>query len=562
MIFLPIVGRELRVAARRTGTYRTRLWAALGAMLLAGWKALDLAWKGASPVTQGQSLFYTLASLAFVYCLFIGARTTADCVSEEKREGTLGLLFLTDLRGFDVILGKLVASSLNAFYGLLAVLPLLAMPLLLGGVTLMQFAKMVLVLINALLFSLGVGIFVSTVSRNERKAMLGTLLAVISPAAVPFCAIFFMVAVAEWIQDPSELIPWLPTLILNPIYPFILLLPVPWPPLLPIPAWSFWVSLAVVQLGTWIVLVGASWLLPRIWRDRIRPVATQESRGWRDWGQIWTRGSPKTRAALRTRLMDRNPYLWLVSRDRFKPAYAWFFVGSMVAVWSWGYFKHREVMFDFYPLVPTLILIHAFLKIWVASEVSHRLVEDQRHGALELLLSTPLKLEGLLRGQEMAAWRQFSGPVLTLCAIELVVLRANYAVSEILLVLGILLADLFTLLWVALRLSLVARSMNELLLKSFFWVMLLPWVIFGLTWPACATTVRWAIRWAMHERWHPVFPHRLYWWFLVALLTDLVLVWWARPQLMAPSRRASRSQPGRNATSKSKWLGWCLEPES
>ena len=127
MIVLPIVGRELRVAARRAITYRIRLWAALAAMLLATWKALSWSWQSASAATQGHSLFYTLSGLAFVYCLFVGARVTADCVSEEKREGTLGLLFLTDLKGWDVVLGKLVASSVNSFYGLLAVLPLLAM---------------------------------------------------------------------------------------------------------------------------------------------------------------------------------------------------------------------------------------------------------------------------------------------------------------------------------------------------------------------------------------------------------------------------------------------------
>ena len=44
----------------------------------------------------------------------------------------MGLIFLTDLKGYDVVLGKLAATSLNGFYGLLAVFPLLAFPLLTG----------------------------------------------------------------------------------------------------------------------------------------------------------------------------------------------------------------------------------------------------------------------------------------------------------------------------------------------------------------------------------------------------------------------------------------------
>ena len=56
-------------------------------------------------------LFCILTGSAVFYCLLSGVWFTADCLSEEKREGTLGLLFLTDLKGYDVVLGKLVATS-------------------------------------------------------------------------------------------------------------------------------------------------------------------------------------------------------------------------------------------------------------------------------------------------------------------------------------------------------------------------------------------------------------------------------------------------------------------
>ena len=94
------------------------------------------------------------------YCLAYGRRSTADCLSQEKREGTLGLLFLTDLKGHDVVLGKLVATSVRGFYGLLAVFPVLAVPLLLGGTTSGEFWRVVLVLMDTFLFSLAIGILV------------------------------------------------------------------------------------------------------------------------------------------------------------------------------------------------------------------------------------------------------------------------------------------------------------------------------------------------------------------------------------------------------------------
>ena len=130
MTFLPIVERELRVAARQHSTYWMRMVLALAAIAIGLF--LYLARTQIPPQSLAKEIFGGLGGLSLLYCLSSGRRSTADCLSEEKREGTLGLLFLTDLKGYDVVLGKLAATSVGAFYGLLAVLPVLAIPLL-GG---------------------------------------------------------------------------------------------------------------------------------------------------------------------------------------------------------------------------------------------------------------------------------------------------------------------------------------------------------------------------------------------------------------------------------------------
>src|SRR5438445_3722175 len=168
MTFLPIVARELRVASRRRATYWVRSSAALAVIVLGTWFFLML--RGQSPQVVAQVLFGLLTGAAVLYCLLSGVRATADCLSEEKREGTLGLLFLTDLKGYDVVLGKLAANSINAFYGVLAVVPMLAVPLLLGGVTPGEFGRMAIVTINTLFFSLSIGICVSAFCRSARIA--------------------------------------------------------------------------------------------------------------------------------------------------------------------------------------------------------------------------------------------------------------------------------------------------------------------------------------------------------------------------------------------------------
>ena len=118
----------------------------------------------------GKMLFASLTGLAWLYAVIGGIFKTADALSEEKREGTLGLLFLTDLKGYDIVLGKIVAASVNWFFGLIALFPVLALSLLMGGVAPGEFWRTIAALANLLFYSLALGMFVSAFMRNERRA--------------------------------------------------------------------------------------------------------------------------------------------------------------------------------------------------------------------------------------------------------------------------------------------------------------------------------------------------------------------------------------------------------
>src|SRR5579863_8780069 len=160
MTFLPIVDRELTVAARRAGTYWLRFWAAL-VVLIIGLVLLGAA-HGKTPSVMGHFLLNALGVLALGFCLVAGAFLTADSLSEERREGTLGLLFLTDLRSHDVVLGKMMGVALSPFYSLLATLPVLTLCVLVGGVTGGDYWRTALALLNALFFSFALAMLVSS----------------------------------------------------------------------------------------------------------------------------------------------------------------------------------------------------------------------------------------------------------------------------------------------------------------------------------------------------------------------------------------------------------------
>src|SRR5260221_7462431 len=178
MTFLPIVDGELRVAARKRSTFWVRIAAAIVALIIGGgFLLLATVWNaGYGPASFGRGLFATLTWMSLAAALAAGLFFTSDCLSEEKREGTIGFLFLTDLKGYDVVFGKLLATSLHGFYALLALFPILAVTLLMGGVTGAQFWKTALALVNALFFSLAAGLFVSAISRESQKALSGTLI--------------------------------------------------------------------------------------------------------------------------------------------------------------------------------------------------------------------------------------------------------------------------------------------------------------------------------------------------------------------------------------------------
>lgn len=129
MTFLPIVERQLREGACKKSPRYTRLVVATVVLLIDLFQLtfIPLFSRGTAP---GGTAFWFMIRFAFFLCLGAGVFVTADCLSEEKRDGTLGLLFFTDLCGYDIVLGKLTAQLVHLGYALLAIIPGAALPML------------------------------------------------------------------------------------------------------------------------------------------------------------------------------------------------------------------------------------------------------------------------------------------------------------------------------------------------------------------------------------------------------------------------------------------------
>lgn len=107
MTLLPIVERELRVAAKQAVTYRSRMALPLAASAMLLFFAFFVM-AGMPQHMIGRQLFHLSFGMLFLSCLMAGCQLTADTISSEKREGTLGFLFLTNLKGHDAFDGVVV----------------------------------------------------------------------------------------------------------------------------------------------------------------------------------------------------------------------------------------------------------------------------------------------------------------------------------------------------------------------------------------------------------------------------------------------------------------------
>ncbi len=410
MTFLPIAARELRVASRRKRTYWMRFGAALG--IIAFGLFLLFVSKGLQPSGLGGQLGFSALAFMLAQSCFALSGNAAECVSEEKREGTLGFLFLTSLKGHDVALGKLLSTSLTSFYCLLGAFPVVAIFLLLGGVSPAEFAKVVLALLNLFFVTHSAALLVSTLARQRLTV---SLLFVAMMSWMIASLLFVHPLRAFHFDRVANLL-----LVLSPFYClYAACLPdlagalgLPMAGGLPgFPTTYYWISLPAVHLLAWIFFGAACWWLPRCWQETARPLRLR----WRDRFQQWQYGSPATRTARRQALISINPFLWLISRNRFTAFAPWTAPLIAAILFALAFFGGPGP-----EMAPGIFFFcHLFLLLGVGSCVNSQLGEQRRSGSLQLLLcATPLTAPEILRAQWLALRRFFCVPLLAVLALD------------------------------------------------------------------------------------------------------------------------------------------------
>ena len=203
MIISPVIVRELRAESRRPLNHWLRVLSASSAIAML---ALVAGLEPGNTYRIGAKLFTAVHTTVFILIWVVVPLLTADCLAREKREGTLPLLFLTPLTARGVVIGKSLAQMLRALVLLLAIWPVLAIPLLLGGVTSGDVAAAASFEFSALLASFSAGLIASAYTKNWLRAMI---LAELSAAGAFFlfgCGFALCSAVAAHML--SQKLPW------------------------------------------------------------------------------------------------------------------------------------------------------------------------------------------------------------------------------------------------------------------------------------------------------------------------------------------------------------------
>ncbi|MBI3191107.1 MAG: ABC transporter permease subunit, partial [Pedosphaera parvula] len=169
MNVLPVIVRELRAEARHGLNYRLRVFAMVPVLFVSGVIILE---SGADARTLGMMLFTGAHITLLTLICLVGPTLTADCISREKREGTLGLLFLTPLKPSEIVVGKSFVHLLRAFTLWLAALPVLTIPFILGGLTWAGVLKAISFQFAFGLLTLGAGLLASAFTGKSVRAVV------------------------------------------------------------------------------------------------------------------------------------------------------------------------------------------------------------------------------------------------------------------------------------------------------------------------------------------------------------------------------------------------------
>jgi ABC-type transport system involved in cytochrome c biogenesis permease component len=403
----PVIVRELRAEARRPLNTGLRVLAASGIVLLF-WIVV-----AASPGEAGKlgmRLFLALHWALLAAILVLTPLLAGDCLSRERREGTLDLLFLTPLRPVGVIVAKCLVHGLRVGSFMLAALPVMALAFLLGGVTWLDFFSAVTFEICVLLLALGGSILASSFCQ---RAGFTTALALLFGGALAFKFTFACLLLTSGLSLAADASPNVDVLYGMMYLPTGTLEMNGWSklvPQLPSPLNSSWYwfltgALAFSALCFCAIVAFSAHVLRHglSGQDHIQAPPRLMEWLWRTWP-----AHPFANRLRRWKL-DYNPMIWFFTaargNSRFRGRWLYLLAPLVTGLVATGVPPNHWI---FYAWLSAFVL--AALSVQAASSFR----SERTDGSIEVLLSTPQTTHALVWGRVFGLYYRYLPTLLLL----------------------------------------------------------------------------------------------------------------------------------------------------
>jgi len=408
----PVVQRELREGARRPVNHRLRIGSGLIGSLLF-WIVVRNSDELGTQV--GAALLATLHSVLLLFIFVVIPVSAADCIAREHRDGTMGLLFLTPLSAGGIVAGKVLVQGLRALTLWLALVPLLAVPFLAGGVGWTDALIALSLEFSVALLCLGAGMLASSLARERTRAIL---LAYTLAALV--LSVFGLIVIMPLFMAAGRDIGGLLSFggIMEALGIAIMLVgglfgedQFGWNWMAGTRAanlWATWKTLCwVIPILAVLIFIlinrFAAARLRRSWQDKPASIRKEKLRR-RFCVPIFTSTFKRhSRWSL-----GRNPIAWLQQYSWKARLTKWLLCGGALVICLLASSASNDALVGWISVL--LVILGLF---YVVSGVGG-FMEEKRSGALELLLVTPLPARKLIFGRVWGLWKQFSPAALVL----------------------------------------------------------------------------------------------------------------------------------------------------
>lgn len=403
----PVIVRELRQQARQKFTFTLR-GLGVGLMTIA---AILFALEYSFGPYLGGWLFAGLHITLFYAIWVLVPLSASDCISRERREGTLGLLFLTPLRAREIVMAKALAHGLRAGTLLLAVLPVLTIPFILGGVSWQQAAMSALVNFSAVCWALAAALVASAGTRSSLRALVGAV--VFTICAMLAHAITLGALTSPGIFFSGNMLGFLDERLLYGMSPMGMN--------------QIRAGGGMIRGGVGTLLIGAvqgALVSMLVWYGAVLFAASHVRRTWREEPPPrWVQDLQKTfctpvlwqgffKRWMRWKI-ERNPVGWLEQRTWAGRLVTWTWFAIVISLYS-AIFTDRSFFRNFSGMQMTL----AWLMMGsIAASAAGSFRRERESGVLELLLVTPLSSAHIIGGRLRGLWGQFLPAVAALLII-------------------------------------------------------------------------------------------------------------------------------------------------